>query len=209
MEWRRQNEANQLLTRGSTAALPSSPASATICSIQARPLPSPSAGHMVRSFSIQNGLPSFATRKCAMKGDRRDNAATARAETAITGEASPIKTKPADCSTSFGSEKPLAAPDSRTSGLSRGSRSIVDTAANRSIKAVSRGSKQSTICLHFFYAALFWHVFSVRGRHPSEKHDCLGGLCPWRALRLREPSNRRSWPPPPWISPVPKSFRIG
>ena len=34
---------------------------------------------MVRSFSIQNGWPSLATRKCAMKGERLDSAATATA----------------------------------------------------------------------------------------------------------------------------------
>jgi hypothetical protein len=97
--------------------------SAMMRSIQApSSLAPPATGHMVRSFSIQNGLPSLATRKCAMKGGRPDRTETAIAEVAITGAAAASNKKPAARSSVSGSEKVPAARDASRPRL------MVDTA---------------------------------------------------------------------------------
>src|SRR5579863_7151966 len=161
MEWRRQNQANLLLTLASEGSFPSCSGAAIIRSIQALRAPAAASldGHIVRSFSIQNGLPPLATRKCAIKGERRDKAATVIAEAAIAGAAAAKSTRPAARSMVSGKEKAFETPDRVRSARSRGSRLMVDTARNapdfrgpnRSIRAVLSHTKGSTICLHIFY----------------------------------------------------------
>src|ERR1700722_11404740 len=112
---------------------------------------------MVRSFNTQNGLPSLATRKCAMKGDRRDNAATAMAEVAITGAAAAKSANPAARSSVSGNAKVVEDLVSLRTGFSRGSRLMVDTTKrtgqpdpNRSIGAVPPAYQASYNFFAFF-----------------------------------------------------------
>jgi len=82
---------------------------------------------MVRSFSIQNGLPSRATRKCAITGVRPDKAATASADVAITGLAIASNAAP-PARSAISVSHCRRRDDSQKSELSIGSRFIVDTA---------------------------------------------------------------------------------
>src|ERR1700676_1299674 len=86
MEWRRQNAANRLVTRGSPGPLPSSDGSATTYSIQpAGPGADVPDSHMDLIFNIQKGRLSLATRRCATKGERRERIHTITAETISNG----------------------------------------------------------------------------------------------------------------------------